>query len=116
MVAGIFNLTRGGLKDWITQRVTAVILAAYSIFIFLFIVTNPHLHYLTWVGLFQFGWMRIFSLLTLISLILHAWIGIWTVITDYLKPIWLRLGSQIIVIILLIGWLIWGIEILWGIY
>jgi succinate dehydrogenase / fumarate reductase, membrane anchor subunit len=59
--------------------------------------------------------MRIFSLLALLSLFYHAWIGIWTVITDYIKPVALRLIIEIIVVLALICYLIWGIEILWGI-
>ena len=37
-----------------------------------------------WHALFSANWMRIFSLLALVALSVHAWVGMWTISTDYL--------------------------------
>lgn len=115
MVTNISILTLKGLRDWLQQRVTAVILGLYTIFIVAFIVSHSQMGFFEWQDLFNNNWMRIASLLALASIILHAWIGLWTVSTDYLKPIWLRLVFQVTIALVLLGLLFWGIEILWGI-
>ncbi|AMD02106.1 succinate dehydrogenase, hydrophobic membrane anchor protein [Halomonas chromatireducens] len=62
MVTNITNLGRSGLSDWLIQRVSAVILALYTLFIVAYLLFNPGLDYYTWSGLFAQTWMRIFSL------------------------------------------------------
>lgn len=114
MVTNITNLGRSGLSDWMIQRVSAVILALYALFIVLYLLFNPGLDYAAWSGLFSQTWMRIFSLLAFVSLAAHAWIGLWTVTTDYLKPTAIRVGIQILVILSIFVFLVWGIQVLWG--
>lgn len=109
------SLGRNGLQDWLIQRTTAVILAVYLFFLMGYCFLHPNLNYETWFGLFSSQWMRYFNLLVLLSLISHAWIGIWTVTTDYIKPGSLRFPIQVLMILILFAYLIWGIQILWGI-
>ena len=84
MVTNITSLGRSGLSDWLMQRVSAVVLALYTVFMVAYLLFNPDLDYYAWTALFDQTWMRIFSLLAFISLAAHAWIGLWTVTTDYL--------------------------------
>ena len=71
MVTSITSFGRSGLYDWMMQRVTAVILAAYTIFMIGYLLFNPDLDYNQWKGLFEGTLMRIFSLLALLSLVAH---------------------------------------------
>ncbi|RCV89745.1 succinate dehydrogenase, hydrophobic membrane anchor protein [Billgrantia montanilacus] len=114
MVTNITNLGRSGLSDWLIQRVSAVILALYTLFIVAYLLFNPGLDYYTWSGLFAQTWMRIFSLLAFISLAAHAWIGLWTVTTDYMKSTGVRVGTQLVIILAIFVFLVWGILVLWG--
>lgn len=107
------SLGRSGLQDWLIQRVTAIILALYTIFILGYILQQHYFYYHDWANLFKNEWMRYATLIVLISLIAHAWVGVWTIITDYLKPVILRFVVQVIVILALLGYLMWGIQILW---
>lgn len=115
MVATVSILTQKGLRDWLVQRVTAVIIGSYVLCVLGFILRHPQLGFFEWQDFYNSGVFRIYSLLTLASIVMHAWIGIWTVSTDYIKPIWLRLLFQIAIVITLFGLLVWGVEILWGI-
>ncbi|MCK2183734.1 succinate dehydrogenase, hydrophobic membrane anchor protein [Halomonas getboli] len=114
MVTNITNFGRSGLSDWLVQRVSAVILALYTLFIVGYLLVHPGLDYATWSGLFGQTWMRIFSLLAFVSLSAHAWVGLWTVTTDYLKPTGIRVAVQTVIILAIFVFLVWGIQVLWG--
>jgi succinate dehydrogenase membrane anchor subunit len=115
MVTSVTSLTRNGLRDWLIQRVTAIILAFYTLFLFGYILCHRPLAYAQWHGLFTNAWMRVFTFLALLSLVYHTWVGIWTVITDYIKPTTLRFMLQVLVFLVLLSYLVWGIDIVWGI-
>ena len=121
MVTNVTNFSRSGLYDWMAQRVSAVVLAAYVLFLLGYIVLNPGMGYAEWHGLFSNNAMRIFSLLTLVALGVHAWVGMWTISTDYLTPT--ALGKWATVVrflfqatcgIAMFVFFVWGAQILWG--
>lgn len=114
MVTNVTSLTGNGLKDWLIQRVTAAYLAVYSLFFLLFLLGHPEIAYPQWQALFAHTWVKVASMIALISLSLHAWIGIWTVTTDYLKSLPIRLIIQFSVVLWLLGQFIWGLMIMWG--
>lgn len=102
-----------GLRDWIIQRVTAVYLAVYAIGLFVYVLLHKSMSYHQWTALFSMLWFQIASVLCLIALAWHAWIGIWTVITDYIKPPCIRSTVQLLVILALCVYVLWGVEIIW---
>jgi len=121
VVTNVTNFSRSGLYDWMAQRVSAVLLAAYFLFLLGFWVTHPNLDYATWKALFSHTAMRIFSLLALGGLIVHAWVGMWTITTDYLTPMaigrWatgVRFLVQAACGVLQFVLFVWGVQILWG--
>ncbi len=121
MVTNVTNFSRSGLYDWMAQRVSAVVLAAYFIFLIGYMVANPGLGYAEWHGLFSHNAMRIFSLLALVALIVHAWVGMWTITTDYLTPMaigrWatgVRFLVQAACGVIQFVVFVWGVQILWG--
>lgn len=113
-VGNVTSLSGNGLRDWLIQRVSAVILAAYLLFLVGFMMLHPNFGYADWFNLFQNIFVKIFTVVALLSIYVHAWVGIWTVLTDYIKPTWLRGLLEIAVILTLLGCLIWGIAILWN--
>lgn len=121
MVTAVTSFGRSGLSDWLIQRVTAVVLLAYTILIVGIVFFCSELNYATWSALFATTWMRIFSLAAVLSIAAHAWIGLWSVSTDYFterllgsKGTVIRLVFQAVVAIVLFSYVIWGIQILWG--
>lgn len=122
MVTAVTSFGRSGLYDWMIQRVSAVVMAAYTIFLAAFILLTPELNYEIWKGLYATLWMRVFSLITLLSIAAHAWIGLWAVLTDYLttrlmgnKATILRVLMQMVLGLITVTYVVWGIEILWGV-
>lgn len=121
MVTSITNLGRSGLYDWLIQRLSAVAMTAYVVFLVAYLVLNPELDYGQWSALFDQLWMRVFSLITLLSIVAHAWIGLWAVLTDYITPQTLgskatvvRVFIQAVLAVVAVTYTVWGFEILWG--
>lgn len=114
MVSSVTNFGRNGVYDWMAQRVSAVVLALYTLFLVGFVLASPDLDYDSWAALFGSAWMRIFSLMALVSLGAHSWVGMWTVGTDYLKGAAIRFIYQAVCGAILFVYLVWGVQILWG--
>ena len=102
-----------GLRDWLAQRITGAIMAVYALVGALLWLSTPDFTYAAWRGLFAQGWMRIASLLFMVSLAWHAWVGARDILMDYVKHDGLRLALQVATVLLLAGYLGWAIEILW---
>lgn len=114
MVNSVTSVGRSGLHDWMIQRVSAIILAAYIIYVGVFVISTPDIQFSVWQALFAQTSFKIFSFLAIVSLCFHAWIGLWIISTDYLNKLALRLVFQVIVIVLCLSFLLWGAQILWG--
>ena len=102
-----------GLKDWLAQRITAVVMAVYTVVLLVSLMFLPELNYGTWAGLFASPWMKVLTLLALAALMWHAWIGVRDIFMDYIKPTGVRLFLQILTILALVGYGCWTVIILW---
>ena len=121
MVTNATSFSRSGLSDWIIQRFSAVILAAYTLFILAVLIATPELDYETWRAVLSKNSVRLFSIISLFALCGHTWVGMWTVGTDYLtgrqlggKGTFIRLIYQSFCVLLIAVYLLWGIQIFWG--
>ena len=114
MVTIVTSFGRSGLSDWLVQRVSAVILAVFLLFMVAYLLLNPQLDFAQWQALFNDTSMRIFTLMALLSLGAHCWIGLWSISTDYLKHFAVRFTSQMVVGLLMFIYTIWGVQLLWG--
>ncbi len=114
MVKVVTSLGSTGLADWIVQRFTAILIALYVIFMVVYFFIHPNPTYSEWSTLFSNNWMRTCTFVVFLSIIMHAWVGLWIVSTDYLKHLAVRLIVQMAIIFTLLGCLVWSIEILWG--
>lgn len=114
MVKNVTSLTQSGVKDFFLQRISAVILGTYILYLLVFCVTAHPLTYSVWTALFSCQWMKIFTLLAIASLLIHTWIGMWTVFTDYITCAVVRGILMVGLGISVFAYLVWGIIILWG--
>ena len=102
-----------GLRDWLAQRITAVVMAAYTVVLAAVFLKHSPLAYHAWKDLFAQGWMRVATLLFAVSLVWHAWVGVRDILMDYVKPDGLRLALQVATLLLLAACLGWTVQILW---
>jgi len=102
-----------GLRDWLAQRITATIMAAYSVVLAYVFLSRDPLTYAAWRELFAQGWMRVATLLFAFSLAWHAWVGVRDIIMDYIKVDGLRLTLEVFVLLLIAGYFGWMVQILW---
>lgn len=103
-----------GLKDWLTQRISAVIIAAYSLVLLALVLTRSPLVQEGWKALFAPQWFRVFTLLFLLSVFWHAWVGMRDIVMDYVQPIAIKLTVEVLIALALVVYAVWAVRILWG--
>ena len=113
MVNRVVTGAHYGTRDWLAQRITAVIMVIFSIILFAVLFRNSPLSYGVWKDLFAQGWMRVATLLFAFSLVWHAWVGARDILMDYVKPDGLRLALQVFTLLLLAAYLGWTVQVLW---
>lgn len=114
MVSQVVTGAHYGLRDWLLQRLSALLMAVYALSLVVYVLLHPDMGYEGWAWLFSSNIVRSFTLLALLALFAHAWIGVRDIVMDYVKPAWLRLAIHVLVILALLLYAIWAVQILWG--
>lgn len=115
MVSNASALGRNGVHDFILVRATAIVLTLYIIYMVGFFAISGDVTYDAWMGFFSSAFTKVFTLLALISTLIHTWIGMWQVFTDYVKSTALRLGLQLLTVVALLVYVIYGFVVVWGV-
>ena len=103
-----------GLRDWLSQRVTAGLMALFTIIVLVQVLfTKGALGYDRWAGIFSAQWMKVLTFVVIVSLLYHVWVGMRDIWMDYIKSVSLRLSLQILSIVWLVGCAGWAIQVLW---
>ncbi|WP_070962759.1 succinate dehydrogenase, hydrophobic membrane anchor protein [Vibrio sonorensis] len=113
MVKHISSFGRNGVHDFLLIRATAIIMTLYTVYLVSFCAFTD-ISYVSWTQFFGGNFTKVFTMLALASVLIHAWIGMWQVFTDYIKPTLLRGTLQLAAIALLLGYFFSGLFILWG--
>lgn len=104
-----------GLKDWLVQRITALLMVIYSLVFAGILFTHLPMDYHGWKALFAPQWFRVMTFMFLLAVFWHAWIGMRDILMDYIKPTGIRLALQVAVVLALIAYSVWSMTILWSI-
>ena len=115
MVNRVVSGAHYGWRDWLMQRFTAAFMALYSVFILGYLWRQAPLDFMRWQALFQPQWMRLATLLFLLSLMLHAWVGVRNIFMDYVRHTLVRLLLHGVAILLLVAYAAWAVQILWSV-
>ena len=103
-----------GLRQWVGQRLTAVLMVIYLMTMCVKIVLAGPIDFVQWQHIFQPIWMKLWTLLFMLSLFYHAWVGVRDIFMDYIGLLPLRLGLQACVVSVLLVYSIWSFNILWS--
>ena len=104
-----------GVRDWLLQRLTALVMALYTVVVLIGVMLVPPRSYADWKAFFSPALFRVATMLFFAALLYHAWVGMRDILMDYLHATGMRLAAQAAVGLVLFFYLIWTASILWGI-
>ncbi len=102
-----------GMGDWLAQRVTAIVMAVYTVILLVAFLSGRQYSYDGWSHLFSHAWMKVATLVTLLALFYHAWVGMRDIWMDYVKATGVRLLLQCATIVWLVACAAYAVLILW---
>jgi succinate dehydrogenase / fumarate reductase membrane anchor subunit len=102
-----------GFRDWLSQRVTACVMALFTLAVIVQVLMPGEMGYDKWSGIFAAQWMKVLTFVVIVALLYHVWVGMRDVWMDYIKPVGVRLALQVFTIVWLTGCAGWAIQVLW---
>ena len=102
-----------GLRDWLAQRVTAVLMALFTIVLLAQVIFGGPLGYDSWAGIFSSQWMKTLTFVVILAMLYHVCVGVREIFMDYIKPVSIRLSLYVFAIVWLVGCAGWAIQVLW---
>ena len=103
-----------GWGGWLAQRITAVIMLLYTLFVLAVLVSMPARDYEHWRALWNQPVMQYATMIFVLSVLYHAWVGVRNIFMDYVKDTGVRLILYVLVIVALVVYGVWTAQILWG--
>ena len=102
-----------GMRDWLAQRVTALLMALFTLLVLLRLLLPGELGYEHWAGIFAPLWMKSLTFVVVLALAWHAWVGVRDVLMDYVHATGVRLLAQLFAIVWLLACAGWALQVLW---
>lgn len=115
MVSHASALGRNGVHDYVLVRASAIVIVLYILYMIGFFAFSSEITYAVWIHLFSLTFTKVFTLLALLAGLIHAWIGMWQVLTDYVKPLAVRMTAQLIIVMVLLAYVMYGFVVVWGV-
>jgi len=104
-----------GLREWLVQRVTAIVLLAYFLFLAVALVLEGRHDYQGWAAIFAPQPVKLLTELAFAALCYHAWIGVRDIWMDYVHHAGVRLFLLALTVLWLLYCLAWSVQILWSV-
>ena len=102
-----------GWRDWLAQRITAALMALFTLAVLLQLLVSGESGYDRWAGIFAAQWMKVFTFVVVVALAWHAWVGMRDVWMDYVKPVFVRIVLDVVTLAWLVGCAGWAVQVLW---
>ena len=102
-----------GMRDWLSQRVTACLMAIFTLLLIVQLLLPGEMGYDKWAGIFAAQWMKVLSFVVIVALALHAWVGVRDILMDYVKPTGVKLVLHVFTLVWLLGCAGWAVQVLW---
>jgi succinate dehydrogenase / fumarate reductase membrane anchor subunit len=101
--------------------VSAVVIGLYALCVIGFFAVTPDLDHAALVAYFGSMAMQFFSTLAVLATAAHAWIGMWTIGTDYVRPHYFgnhattfRAIYQSGTVLVIFIYVAWALRLFWG--
>ncbi len=107
-------MSRGaqGLRAWLVQRVTAVYLGLFTLYLLFHMLTSAPADFTQWSAWMGCPLVAIGMAMYIIAMLMHAWVGIRDVLIDYVHPVSVRLPLLGAMAFLLLGCGLWALRAL----
>jgi succinate dehydrogenase / fumarate reductase membrane anchor subunit len=102
-----------GLRDWLAQRITAALMALFTLVLVVQVLLPGEMGYDKWAGIFSRQWMKVLTFVVIVSLLYHVWVGMRDVWMDYVKPVGIKLVLEVFTMVWLVGCAGWAVQVLW---
>ena len=76
-----------GWRDWLVQRISAVVMALYTVLILALLLWHGGLDQAAWMSTFRNEPFRLATFIVMVALLWHAWVGVRNILMDYVKPV-----------------------------
>jgi succinate dehydrogenase / fumarate reductase, membrane anchor subunit len=102
-----------GFRDWLAQRVTAVLMALFTVVLIAQLLFGAQLGYERWAAIFAAQWMRALTFVVIVAMLVHAWVGMRDIWMDYVKPVAVKMVLQVFTLVWLVACAGWAVQVLW---
>lgn len=103
---------RAGLYAWLSQRISALYIAGFSLFISVRLLMFPVDSYDAWRAWLSGGAMRLALAVFMFAIFIHAWVGMRSVWMDYLRSSDWRFGISVLTGLGLLALMLWSVQII----
>jgi succinate dehydrogenase / fumarate reductase membrane anchor subunit len=100
-----------GLRAWVLQRVTAIYLLLFFPYLILTFAGSPPPDHDALIAWLTSPGVGVGLLLFVLSLLIHAWVGVRDVLIDYVRPPGARLTLLVLLGLALAACGLWALEI-----
>ncbi len=101
-----------GLRDWLLQRLTAIYLGLFLVYLLVHFLLQPQHTFQEWHDWVTQPVMVIATALFILAVLIHGWVGMRDVVLDYVHAISLRLSILSLIGLTLVGSGLWALRIL----
>ncbi len=101
-----------GLRAWALQRLSAVFLIFFIVYMLAELSMNPVSAYTEWRGWLAQPLHSVLIMIAFGMLLIHAWVGVRDVLMDYIKPLALRVILLSLLGLGLFGCAVWLVIIM----
>ena len=103
-----------GLGEWLLQRLTALYMAGYVLYLMFRFSFAPVSEFVEWQSWFASGAVGISTALFIAATLAHTWVGLRSVYIDYLRPLWVRFAILALTGAALLALAFWSAQLLFA--
>lgn len=101
-----------GLRDWLLQRISAVYLAGFLVYLFVYFLPGGEHSFQQWHDWMTRPAMLVASAAFVLAVLLHGWVGMRDVVLDYVHPLGVRLLVLTLIGLMLAAFGMWALLVL----